>query len=79
MDVTYRDEMTPPNCPVCEGPTIRNTHLPEQLGPWECPDCWLYCAGTQSEYERLEPHRKARRRLKAEAEERAAKETVDGS
>jgi hypothetical protein len=72
--MTYRDIPQPPQCPLCCEPTKRNTHLPEQLGPFECEPCALYCVGTQSEYERLEPHRKARRRLKAEAEERAAKE-----
>ncbi len=68
--MTYRDEMTAPACPVCEQTCVRNTHTPEVLGPWECLACWTYCTGTQSEYERLEPHRKARRRLKAEAEQR---------
>ena len=78
--MTYRDVIEPPPCPVCELVGTRNIHLAEQLGPWECTVCWTYFTGTHTEWEKYEPHRKARRRLKAEAEERAAKETAtDGT
>lgn len=62
---------------MCEQPCIRNTHTPEVLGPWECTACWSYWVGTQSEYEEMEPHRKARRRLKSEAEARAKEEAAE--
>lgn len=78
--MTYRDVVEPPPCPICEGPTVRNIHTPEILGPWECLGCWTFFTGTHTEFEKYEPHRKARRRMKAEAEERAAKEAAtDGT
>jgi ribosomal protein L37AE/L43A len=56
----------PPDCPVCETSGARNTHLPEQLGPWVCPECHTFFTGTTSEFERYSVHRDQRRRLREE-------------
>jgi hypothetical protein len=65
----HHDPVDPPDCPVCETRGNRNTHLPEQLGPFVCPECHTFFTGTTSEWSKYELHRTRRKQLR---EERAA-------
>lgn len=63
--MTDRDPpIMPPPCPICDGRMTANTHMPEQLGRWECVDCWLLCDGTTGEWQRYQLAREDRQRRK---------------
>lgn len=57
----------PPRCPICDGTLERNHHLPEQLGPYECVACRVFCDGSTSEWVAMSTHRARWQQLRKDA------------